>query len=270
MGVKRHHARRWSLFVAAVSKEDAMSRPFLLLTVLALVVGACSGADSPDAAAGSTTEPTTSMVATTAEPSTSTPITAPEPTEPAPWPTEGWPVATPEEVGMSSGVLADLVDNAMTQNRIDSITVVRNGYVVLDTYFYPFPEETAHNLRSATKSVTGTLVGIAIDQGLVAGADVPVVELLPDAAPAEVEEPKAAMTVEDLLTMSSGLSCADPARTESDDWAAHALARPMVGEPRSQGWRRRSTPTTCCSGRWASPTTCGPPTRKESATAIPL
>jgi len=208
-----------------------MRRLFLLLTVLALVVGACGGADSPDAAAGSTTEPITSMVATTAEPSTTAPITAPEPPESAPWPTEGWLVATPEEVGMSSGVLAELVEHALTQNRIDSIMVVRNGYVLLDTYFYPFPEETAHNLHSATKSVIGTLVGIAIDQGLLAGVDVPVVDLLPDAAPAEVDESKAAMTVEDLLTMSSGLHCSDSAMTGSDDWAAYALARPMLEEP---------------------------------------
>jgi CubicO group peptidase (beta-lactamase class C family) len=202
-----------------------MRRLFLLLTVLALIVGACGGADSPDAAAGSTTEPTTSMVATTA------PTTASEPPQPAPWPTEGWPVVTPEEVGMSSGLLADLVEDAMTQDRIDSIIVVRNGYVVLDTYFYPFPEKTAHNQRSATKSVTGTLVGIAIDEGRIAGVEVPVVELLPDAVPADVEASKATMTVEDLLTMSSGLSCTDPASTESDDWAAHALARPMSAEP---------------------------------------
>lgn len=208
-----------------------MKRRFLLLTVLALVVGACGGADSPDAAAGSTTEPTTSTVATTAQPSTTAPITVPEPPEPAPRPTEeAWPVATPEEVGMSSGMLADLVENAMTQNRIDSILVVRSGHVVLDTYFYPFPAETAHDLHSATKSVTGTLVGIAIDEGLIPGVDVPVVELLPDAAPAEVDERKAAMTVADLLTMSSGLSCGDPA-TASDDWAVLALALPMVAEP---------------------------------------
>ena len=110
---------------------------------------------------------------------------------------------------MDSGVLADLAEQAVAQDGIDSVTVVRNGYVVLDAVIYPFPEETAHNGYSCTKSVTGTLIGIAIDQGLLAGVDVPVVELLPDAAPDEVDEQKAAMTVEDLLTMSSGLRCQD-------------------------------------------------------------
>ena len=56
-------------------KEDAMRRHIFLLTVVALVVGACGGAGPPDAATGSTTEPTTSMVATAAEPSTTGPDT---------------------------------------------------------------------------------------------------------------------------------------------------------------------------------------------------
>jgi hypothetical protein len=46
---------------------------------------------------------------------------------------------------------ADLVEGAVTDYGIDSVTVVRNGYVVLDTVIYPFPEETAHHLQSCTK-----------------------------------------------------------------------------------------------------------------------
>ena len=81
---------------------------------------------------------------------------------------------------MSSAVLADLVEEAVAQGGIDSVTVVRDGYVVLDTVIYPFPEETPHAIYSCTKSVTGTLIGIAVDQGLLASVDVPVVELLPE------------------------------------------------------------------------------------------
>lgn len=148
---------------------------------------------------------------------------------------------------MSSEVLADLVlatrgiDNVdLAAYGIDSVTVVRNGYVVLDTVIYPFPEETAHNTYSCTKSVIGTLIGIAIDQGLLDDVDVPVVELLPEVAPDQVDELKAGMTVEDLLTMTSGLDCRDSyiydwrglfEMTESDDWAAHVLALPMSEEP---------------------------------------
>ncbi len=141
---------------------------------------------------------------------------------------------------MDSAVLADLVQDLIESRSYDSVTVVRNGYVVLDTVFHPFPEATLHNTYSVTKSVIGTLIGIAIDQGLLAGVDVSVVELLDHAAPAAVDDLKASMTVEDLLTMSTGLDCRDSAWHNwegegawlaSDDWTAHVLALPMAEEP---------------------------------------
>jgi CubicO group peptidase (beta-lactamase class C family) len=155
------------------------------------------------------------------------------------WPTEGWPVSTPEEQGMDSGLLADLVEKVAGDGGIDSVTVIRNGYLVVDAVVYPFPEDTSHVLASCTKSVVGTLVGMAIDRGLLAGVDVPAVEILADDAPETVDDLKASMTVEDLLTMSTGLECRDSylydwagmqAMVASDNWVAHVLALPMSEE----------------------------------------
>jgi CubicO group peptidase (beta-lactamase class C family) len=155
------------------------------------------------------------------------------------WPTATWPVSTPEEQGMDSAVLADLVEDVTDLGGIDSVTVVRNGYVLLDTVVYPFPEDTRHIIHSCTKSITATLIGIAIDDGLLAGVDVPVVEVLADAAPETADELKASMTVEDLLTMSTGLDCRDSGKYRwegmyemmaSDDWSSHVLGLPMVEE----------------------------------------
>ncbi len=141
---------------------------------------------------------------------------------------------------MSSDELADLVEMTVEIGGLDSVTVVRNGHLVLDVTIYPFPQDAGHQLYSVTKSVTATLIGIAIDQGLLAGVDVPVVEILADAAPAEVGEQKASMTIEHVLTMTTGLECRDsrtydhrgvPQMTAGDDWAANVLALPMEAEP---------------------------------------
>ncbi len=200
---------------------------------VALMVPACG--DSDDGATSSTSPAPAPTTTSTAAPAMTTTTMLPDV-----WPTERWPVATPEEMGMSSSVLVDLVEDAATVYWLDSVTVVRHGHVVLDTVIYPFPEDQAHNIHSCTKSVTGTLIGIAIDQGLLAGVDVPVVDVLPAAAPTEIDALKAAMTVEDLLTMRSGLECRDSYRYEwqgliemrgSTDWAAHVLALPMSEEP---------------------------------------
>ena len=160
--------------------------------------------------------------------------------DPVAWPTDEWPVSTPEEQGMDSARLADLVDVIASQPGLDGVIVVRNGHVVLDAVVYPFGSDDPHIVHSCAKSVVATLIGIAIDQGLLAGVDVPVVEILGDAAPEAVDDRKAAMTVEDLLTMSTGLDCRDSylydwvgltEMLQSEDWAAHVLALPMGDEP---------------------------------------
>src|SRR5208282_5338946 len=78
------------------------------------------------------------------------------------WPTHGWRSSTPEAQGIDSGVLAQAFDY-IRQNQIPihSWLIVRNGYVVLDAYFYPFQEGQVHDGASMTKSITSTLIGIA-------------------------------------------------------------------------------------------------------------
>ena len=66
------------------------------------------------------------------------------------------------------------------------------------------------DLRSATKSITALLIGIAIDQGAIPSVQTKVMDLLPARRRIFEQDPrKAAMTLEDLLTMRSGLDCND-------------------------------------------------------------
>ena len=55
------------------------------------------------------------------------------------YPTQGWQISTPEEQGMRSQMLADMME-AIKKNsyNIDSVLIIHNGYMVLDAYFYPF------------------------------------------------------------------------------------------------------------------------------------
>ena len=79
------------------------------------------------------------------------------------WPTHGWRSSTPEVQGMDSEVLAQIFEYVrLHQIPIHSLLIVRNGYVVLDAYFYPFQAGQVHDAASVTKSITSTLIGIAI------------------------------------------------------------------------------------------------------------
>ena len=155
------------------------------------------------------------------------------------WPTHGWRSSTPEAQGVDSEVLAQAFDY-VRQNHIPihSLLVVRNGYVVLDAYFYPFQKGLVHDGASTTKSITSTLIGIAIGEHRLNSVRQTVLSLFPGRNIANHDERKERMTVEDLLTMTSGLDChADQAEitlremTQSVNWVQFMLDRSMLAEP---------------------------------------
>jgi CubicO group peptidase (beta-lactamase class C family) len=120
------------------------------------------------------------------------------------WPTAGWRVSTPEEQGMDSAALADLVDFGASRG-LNSLLVVRHGMIVVEAFYAPFRAGLKHRTRSVTKSVTGTLVGIAVKEGRLDSLDRPVVEFFPDRQIANLDERKRALTIRHLLDMTSGL-----------------------------------------------------------------
>ncbi len=162
------------------------------------------------------------------------------------WPTEGWRHSTPAEQEIDETILAEMVAYIKDYKiPLKSVVVVRNGYVVLDEDFRPF--RSLDNLKSATKSITSALVGIAIDQGYIDGVNQPVLELFPAHQVANIDTNKKAMTVEDLLTMQSGLDwpagpcpwldgqeCADyttQQMLEDEDSLQFLLDQPVTAEP---------------------------------------
>src|SRR4051794_28076356 len=77
----------------------------------------------------------------------------------------GWKSSLPEEVGIDSAALSEMFDYVRQHEvRVHSVQIVRRGRLVLDAYFYPFTDGTRHDVASVTKSVTSTLVGLAIEK----------------------------------------------------------------------------------------------------------
>lgn len=159
-----------------------------------------------------------------------------------PWPTKGWQTATPESQGFDSGTLADAFDFIREkQIPIHSLQVVRNGRLVLDAYFFPFHDGELHDGASVTKSITSTLIGIAIGEGKISGVRAPALSLFPDYQIAHRDSRKDAITIEDLLTMTSGLDCRRAPgeitlreMLRSRDWVKFMLDLPMVADPGRQ------------------------------------
>mgnify|MGYP001084773715 CR=1 FL=1 len=163
------------------------------------------------------------------------------------WPTNAFRTATPEEQGMDSERLLEMVATYQEQSAedpafdIDSITIIRNGYLVADLYFDPlFPKDTLHVLHSCTKSVISALIGIAIDQGHIESADMPMVTFFAENEIPEMDPGLREVTVRDLLTMQTGIRTQDSylydyrglfAAQDTEDWVAYTLSLPMAEEP---------------------------------------
>jgi CubicO group peptidase (beta-lactamase class C family) len=163
---------------------------------------------------------------------------SPMPAPPTYWPTTGWRSAAPEEQGMDSEKLAQMVEH-IQQAKLDlhSLLIVRNGYLVSELYAYPYSAGQAHSIASVTKSVIDALVGIAIQQGYIKDVHQPLFSLLPDQGVANLDEKKKAITLENLLTMTSGLDChenpasGEPSMQASANWVRFMLDRPMAAQP---------------------------------------
>jgi CubicO group peptidase (beta-lactamase class C family) len=125
---------------------------------------------------------------------------------------------------------------------VHSVLIAHRGKLVFEEYFYEYDATTPHALRSATKSVVSALVGLAITKGYLKDVRQPVLPFFSHEYPqiAKVTDAKRRITVEDLLTMRSGLDCDDwnqasPGNESkmgrSDDWVKFVLDLPMRNEP---------------------------------------
>jgi len=131
------------------------------------------------------------------------------------WPTKSWPTSTAEEQGMDSASLARLIETVGTY-RQDSLMVIRHGKIVAEAYYAPNVAGVSHDLRSVTKSITGTLTAIEIKSGLLDSVDHPVVELFSDKQIANLDDNKKAMTVQHLLDMTSGIAWQEKSYTPDE------------------------------------------------------
>ncbi len=128
-----------------------------------------------------------------------------------------------------------------TYKKITSLLVARHGRLIHESYFSGSNAESLQNTRSASKSITSILIGIAIDKGLIPSVNSPVFSFFPDKKPMQYADPrKDKMTIEDLLTMSSILECDDSNSFSRgneermypiEDWVQFLFDLPVRGFP---------------------------------------
>ena len=156
---------------------------------------------------------------------------------------DGWEVSGPPQAGLDPDGLAAIERSISDDERRDfhSLIIARHGRLAFEAYFNGYDSQRLHDIRSAGKSFTSTLIGIAIDQGAIPDVDAYMLPYFEDFRPhRNPDHRKQSIRVRHLLTMMSGLDADDNDPTtpgcednmlQSDDWIRHGLDLPMVDAP---------------------------------------
>jgi CubicO group peptidase (beta-lactamase class C family) len=133
-----------------------------------------------------------------------------------------------------TSALAEVRAAAAALPRLYSLIVSVRGTTVLEYYAKGAAATRTTNVKSVSKSVISTLVGIAIDRGLIKSAKEPIVRYFPQLA-RDPDPRKARITIEDLLTMRAGLVSTSfdnyGAWVGSRNWIDYILSRPLEADP---------------------------------------
>lgn len=152
---------------------------------------------------------------------------------------DGWMTANISDYGIKQSDLDRLVNDIHAGKLINthSVLIAQEGKLVYENYFEGFNANIPHDLRSASKSISSAIIGIAMDDGILESVDQKLYDFLPAEYESTKDELKSKITLEDLLTMSSGLEVNGQAsednyqQTMDTPWLKTVLEAPMVKEP---------------------------------------
>ena len=139
------------------------------------------------------------------------------------------PRSTPEAQGISSEAVLQFVNDLDKIDTLHSFMVVRHGYVIADAWWKPEAPNKPHVLWSLSKSFNSTAVGLAIAEGKLS-LDDHILKFFPADAPPNPSDNLKAVTVRDLLTMSSG-QATEPKATNGEPTVKQFLGHPFVYKP---------------------------------------
>ena len=126
------------------------------------------------------------------------------------WPTTIWKTVSPQSLGLSPNPINKMFRFIQKkQFPIDSVVIVKNGYLIGEFYANGMNENSMSNIYSVTKSFTSALVGIAIDKGHIRGEEQKLGSIFSKNNVIKNDPKLKGIRVQNLLTMTSGLKTRD-------------------------------------------------------------
>lgn len=140
--------------------------------------------------------------------------------------------ATPESQGISSDLFAALLRelDASKDTEMHHFMALRHGKVICECNFAPYPKGMWHITHSMCKSITGMAIGMLIEEEKLK-LDENIYDIFPDHINAFSKIFRPAITVENLLTMTSGVTFNESGIVSGNDWLGSFLNASVNGKP---------------------------------------
>lgn len=139
---------------------------------------------------------------------------------------------TPESQGISSDLFAALLRelDASKDTEMHHFMALRHGKVICECNFAPYPKGMWHITHSMCKSITGMAIGMLIEEEKLK-RDENIYDIFPDHINAFSKIFRPVITVENLLTMTSGVTFNESGIVSGNDWLGSFLNASVNGKP---------------------------------------
>jgi CubicO group peptidase (beta-lactamase class C family) len=158
---------------------------------------------------------------------------------------DGWEVSSLKNEAIDERTIEEIsreIADINSYENVLSMLIVKNGKLVHEIYSPYCQRNTLHWMASITKTITSTLIGIAIDRGNIESIDSTLHDLLPQYAAYFQDPTKKKIALKHILSMTSGLdwnervSYNNPLNSEwqmveSEDWMRYVVAHSSKDEP---------------------------------------
>jgi CubicO group peptidase (beta-lactamase class C family) len=145
-----------------------------------------------------------------------------------------WPESSPEDQGLSGHVIQVAFVQANQLPFLNGIVIVRNGYLVAESYYNNYHKNSAHNIRSVSKSFLSSLYGIALNKNYIPSIQGHITDYFPDYEQDMGDIRFGQVTIENMLTMHGGIDTDHNNYGQifsTNDWIKATFQRPLIANP---------------------------------------
>ncbi|WP_208874438.1 serine hydrolase domain-containing protein, partial [Polaribacter reichenbachii] len=146
---------------------------------------------------------------------------------------------------LEKNIFLEKLEDSIHQKKLintHSVLIAKKGKIIYENYFDGFSNTTLHDQRSASKSITSAIVGLAIEDKIIKGDTDLLYNYISEEYQYTKDTLKKDIKIKDLLTMSSGLDAVDfgidrkskaseQAYQNSRNWLKTVLEAPMMHKP---------------------------------------